>query len=169
LSFFKGYVTEGGIRSPLIVAGPGVHHAGAISHAVLHVTDLVPTLLDLAGADHPSSRLGLGLAPITGKSLVPLLAKRTSHVRTDQDWLGWELFGNRAIRQGEWKLLYLLKGAGGTEEWQLFNLRSDPGETRDLARDNPTKVIELIALWEEYVRANGVMLTGDGPFALRNR
>jgi arylsulfatase len=162
---FKHYAAEGGIRSPLIVAGPGVKHSGDVSDAVLHVTDLVPTFLEVAGAKHPSKQAGSKLAPITGKSMVPLLAGNAAAVRTDQDWLGWELFGNRAVRQGDWKLLYLMKSAGGTGEWQLFNLRDDPAELRDLSKANPDKRKALLALWDQYVKTNGVILTGDGPFA----
>jgi arylsulfatase len=96
---------------------------------------------------------------------VPLLGGDAKAVRTEQDWIGWELFGNRAVRQGDWKLLYLLKGAGGTGEWQLFNLRNDPAELRDLSQEQPERVKAMLALWDEYVRTNGVILTDDGPFA----
>lgn len=65
--------------------------------------------------------------------------------------------------------LHIARAQGGAEEWQLFNLREDPGETRDLARENPAKVTELVALWEDYVRANGVILSGDGPFTARDK
>jgi arylsulfatase len=162
---FKGQVAEGGIRVPLIVAGPGVKHQGAVSDAVLHATDLMPTLLKVAGTTHPSQQTGSTLAPITGKSWVPLLGADVTAVRTEQDWIGWELFGNRAVRQGDWKLLYLLKGAGGPGEWQLFNLRNDPAELRDLSQEQPERVKAMLALWDEYVKTNGVILTDDGPFA----
>ncbi|MBK8991873.1 MAG: arylsulfatase [Gammaproteobacteria bacterium] len=162
---FKGQVAEGGIRVPLIVAGPGVKHQGDVSDAVLHATDLMPTLLKVAGATHPSQQAGSTLAPITGKSWVPLLGDDVKAVRTEQDWIGWELFGNRAVHQGDWKLLYLLKGAGGPGEWQLFNLRNDPAELRDLSKEQPERVKAMLALWDEYVKTNGVILTGDGPFA----
>jgi arylsulfatase len=95
---------------------------------------------------------------------MPILSGSAESVRTDKDWLAWEMFGNRAVRQGDWKVLSLLKSAGGTGEWQLFNLRSDPGETRDLAKDNPAKVTEMAALWDEYAKVNGVIFTRDGPF-----
>ncbi|MEK6257872.1 MAG: arylsulfatase [Planctomycetota bacterium] len=165
--FFKAYVSEGGIRSPLIVAGAGVKHKGTVSHALLHVTDLVPTLLELAGAEHPSRKEGSKLAPVQGKSLGPLLAGSAEAVRTEQDWLGWELFGNRAIRQGDWKLVSLLPGAGGTGDWQLFNLREDPSELHDLSKQHPEKREAMLKLWDEYAMTNGVVLTEDGPFAKR--
>ena len=99
-----------------------------------------------------------------GKSLVSLLAGKSESVRGDRDWVGWELFGNRAVRRGDWKILNLLRAAGGTGEWQLFNLKADPAETHDLATDNPNQLKELVALWDEYARNNGVILSGDGPF-----
>lgn len=161
---FKAYVTEGGIRAPLIVAGPGVRHRGDVTQALLHVTDIVPTLLEVAGTTHPSTKPGSTLAALHGKSLRPLLAGRTTAVRTDEDWLGWELFGNRAVRRGDWKLLSLTREAGGTGEWQLFDLRADPAELHDLSTRHPEKRKALRALWDEYAKENGVIDTGDGPF-----
>jgi arylsulfatase A-like enzyme len=61
--------------------------------ALLHATDLVPTFLELAGAEHPSKQAGSKLAPLTGKSLVPLLSGAAESVRTEKDWIGEELFG----------------------------------------------------------------------------
>jgi arylsulfatase len=161
---FKTLVTEGGTRLPLIIAGPGVKHSGDMVPALLHATDLVPTFLELAGAEHPSKQAGSKLAPLTGKSLVPLLSGAAESVRTEKDWIGEELFGNRYIRQGDWKLLNLRKGAGGTGEWQLFNVKDDVGETKDLSKQEPARRKAMIALWEKYSKTNGVVLTDDGPF-----
>jgi arylsulfatase len=165
--FYKAWTSEGGIHSPVIIAGAGVKSAGAIKPAVMHVTDLVPTFLDLAGAKHPSGT-NQKLAPLRGKSLTPLLAGMTDTVRTDKDWIGEELFGNRMVRQGDWKLCYILKTAGGSGEWELFNLKTDPGETHDLSKQEPAKTKALLALWEEYVARNGVILTDDGPFKAKS-
>jgi arylsulfatase A-like enzyme len=77
--------------------------------------------------------------------------------RTQDDWLGWELFGNRAIRQGDWKITWLHKPFG-TWDWQLFNLEDDPGEQYDLSGKFPKKKRELVALWDEYEKTNGVIL-----------
>lgn len=74
------------------------------------------------------------------------------------------MFGNRAIRQGDWKLLYLLKGAGGTGDWQLFNLREDPAELHDLSAKYPDKRKALLKLWDEYVTRNGVIVSEAGPY-----
>jgi arylsulfatase len=160
---YKAWTTEGGIHAPLIVAGAGVKNAGAIKPAVMHVTDLVPTFLELAGVKHPSES-DKKLAPLRGKSLTPLLTGKTESVRTEEDWIGEELFGNRMIRQGDWKISYIQKTAGGSGEWELFNLKNDPGETTDLSKQEPAKTKAMLALWDKYVEQNGVILTDDGPF-----
>ena len=129
----------------------------------MHVTDLVPTFLEVAGVHHPMTK-DKKLTPLLGKSLTPLLAGAVDSVRADKDWIGEELFGNRAIRQSDWKLCYILKAAGGTGDWELFNIKNDPGETRDLSKDELAKRNELLSLWDEYVKQNGVVLTNDGPF-----
>lgn len=163
--FYKAWTAEGGIHSPFIITGSGVKQ-GVISPAVVHVTDLVPTFLEVAGVEHPTAK-NQKLAPLLGKSLVRLLAGSVESVRADKDWIGEELFGNRAIRQGDWKLCHILKAAGGTGDWELFNLKTDPGETHDLSKEEPAKRKELLALWDQYVKQNGVLLTNDGPFKFK--
>jgi arylsulfatase len=161
---YKGWVSEGGIRSPLIVSGPGVRGAGELNKkAILHVMDIAPTLLELAGIQHPSSYKGRKVAPMQGKSWVRMLAGSTQSPRTSDDWLGWELFGNRAIRQREWKISWLYQPLG-TEDWQLFNLAEDPGEQYDLSAKLPEKKKALVALWDEYVKTNGVIIGDRSPF-----
>lgn len=165
LRLFKGFEAEGGIRAPLIVSGPGDRHEGTLNHSVLHVMDMAPTFLELAGVEHPAKKDGSTVAPMQGKSMWPLLAGRQGAIRANVDWLGWELFGNRAIRQGDWKLLYLLKGAGGTGDWQLFNLQGDPGELNDLSATHSEKRAAMLELWAEYVKTNGVIISDAGPYA----
>lgn len=162
---FKGVVADGGIRAPLIVSGPGVRHKGAIADSVLHVMDITPTFLESAGIEHPAKKTGSTVALPQGNSMWPILAGRERVTRTDAEWLGWELFGNRAIRQGDWKLLYLLKGAGGTGNWELFNLKDDPAEMHDLSAKYPEKRDAMLKLWDEYVKRNGVIVSEAGPFA----
>lgn len=166
---FKGAVAEGGIRSPLIVSGPGVHHAGSINDSPLHIMDIAPTLLELANVEHPSKSTESTLAPLQGRSLWSVLANRQNSVRNDSDWNGWELFGNRAIKQGDWKLMSLLKAAGGTGDWQLFNLKEDVAEMHDLSAKHPARRRSMLKLWDEYVKTNGVIESDAGPFSKPNR
>ena len=161
---YKGWVSEGGIRSPLIISGPGVKGAGGLNKkAVLHVMDIAPTILELAGIKHPANYKGREIEPMQGKSWVGMLEGDTQSPRTSDDWLGWELFGNRAIRQGDWKITWLYQPLG-TEDWQLFNLAEDLGEQQDLSNRFPKKRKQLIALWDEYVKTNGVIIGVRSPW-----
>jgi arylsulfatase A-like enzyme len=157
-SQYKGWLAEGGIRNALIVSGPIVKlPKGSINHAVLHVADILPTLLEVAGANYPNTVNGQVPPPLIGKSWVKLLAGEEESPRSGDDYLAWELFGNRAVRQGNWKLRWQYKPYG-TEQWELFNLAEDAAERHDLAAAQPEKVKALRALWDDYVRANHVIL-----------
>jgi arylsulfatase len=161
---YKGWTAEGGIRSPLIVSGPGVKGKGELNkEAILHVMDITPTILELAGIQHPTTFKGREVAPVQGKSWVGMLEGKNLSPRTSDDWLGWELFGNRAIRQGDWKISWLYQPMG-TWDWQLFNLAEDPGEQYDLSGKFPEKKMTLVALWDEYVNTNGVIIGNRSPF-----
>jgi arylsulfatase len=137
---FKGVVADGGIHLPLIVTGPGVKHQGDLNASVLHVMDITPTLLELAGIQPAPTE---GVASIQGKSMVPLLAGKHKQIRTDSDWVGWELFGNRAIRQGAWKLLYLLPRAGGQRRLAVVQPQRRPGRTARPFHPAPRPASEL--------------------------
>jgi arylsulfatase A-like enzyme len=157
-SQYKGWLAEGGIRNALIVSGPIVKRPkGSIQRGMLHVADIMPTLLEVAGASYPQTVNGQVAPPLIGKSWVKLLAGEEESPRSGQDYLAWEIFGNRAVRQGDWKLRWQYKPYG-TEQWELFNLADDVAERHDLASAQPDKVKALLALWDDYVRANKVIL-----------
>jgi arylsulfatase len=157
-SQYKGMTAEGGIRNALIVSGPAVKRPkGSINGGVMHVADIMPTLLELAGATYPKTHNGRDLPPLIGTSWVRMLAGDAESPRTDQDYLAWEIFGNRAVRQGDWKLRWEWKPFG-KGEWELFNVVTDPGERKDVAAANPERATALLARWDEYVKANNVIL-----------
>jgi arylsulfatase len=157
-SQYKGWVAEGGIRNALIVSGPAVKRVkGDINHGVMHAADIMPTLLEIAGASYPKTQGGQALPPLIGKSWGPVLSGKVESPRTEADYLAWEIFGNHAVRQGDWKLRWEWKPFG-KGEWELFNLKDDPAERKDLAAARPDKVKALLALWDDYVRANNVIL-----------
>jgi arylsulfatase A-like enzyme len=163
-SQYKGWLAEGGIRNALIVSGPVVNRPkGSINRAFLHVTDLMPTLLEIAGADYPKTMDGHPLLALAGRSWVRMLAGQEESPRTDQDYIGWELFGNRAIRQGDWKLRWQYTPLGKSE-WELFNLATDPIERKDLAKEQPERMQAMLKLWDEYVRTNNVILPSRSPY-----
>jgi arylsulfatase len=163
-SQYKGWVGEGGIRNALVVSGPVVKRPkGSISRGLMHVADLMPTLLEIAGASYPKTLDGRELPPLMGKSWGPVLAGQAESPRTEQDYLAWEIFGNRAVRQGDWKLRWEYKPLGKAD-WELFNLAADPSERKDLAAERSDKVRELVAVWDSYVRANNVVLPSRSIF-----
>ena len=163
-SQYKGWLGEGGIRNALIVSGPAVKRPkGSVNHGLMHVADLMPTFLEVAGASYPKTQDGRELPPLLGRSWGKVLAGQAESPRTDQDVLAWELFGNHAVRQGDWKLRWEYKSLG-KNEWELFNLALDPAERKDLAAQHPDKVKALLALWDNYVRENNVVLPSRSVF-----
>ena len=163
-SQYKGWLAEGGIRNALIVSGPGIQRAkGSINHGVMHVADLMPTMLEVAGAAYPKTLAGRELPPLLGKSWGPVLAGKAESPRTEKDYLAWQLFGNRAVRQGSWKLRWQFKPMG-KGDWELFDLAADPAERKDLAAQSPDKLKAMVALWDDYARTNNVVLPSRGPF-----
>jgi len=117
--------------------------------------DLAPTILEMAGVTPPAHWDGTEVAPIQGRSLLPLVEGVA-----DSGWmergLGWEAYGMDAFRRGHWKILRLPEPYGnGT--WQLYYLGDDPGETNDLADQYPDRVQQLATGWDEYAKANEVV------------
>jgi arylsulfatase len=160
----KGYTTEGGIRVSAFAAGRGVTGGGRIANANLDVRDVAPTLLDYAGLRQPSQFAGHAILPHEGKSLRSVLTARAGSVRSAGDTLGYELFFRRALRKGDWKVVFLpaptnryTRGGVSTGRWQLFNVDRDPGETNDLATAEPKRLAELVRAYDEYAKAKGVV------------
>ena len=155
---FKGFTSEGGIRVPAFIHYSGFKRQGEVSDAVVSVRDVMPTLLDIAAIRHPGATYkGRQLEPMTGKSLLPLLQGQSATVHDKNAVLGWELFAKRAIRQGDWKITLQAKPYG-SGEWQLYNLKTDPFEQKNLAAKAPGKLRSMARLWEQYARKNGVII-----------
>ena len=153
---YKAFLAEGGIRSPLIISGAGVAHQGETVHSVAHVMDLGPTFLDFAGASYPATHKGKPVEQPRGKSMVPLLSKRSSTVRGPDDALGWEFNNLKAIRIGDYKATWIMKPFG-PGEWQVFDLSVDPGESNDLSAQDPALKQRLVDAWHEYAKSVGVI------------
>jgi len=154
---FKGFTAEGGIRSPLLVKLPGtMAHAGTSSAAFLHVRDLMPTILALSGAAVAETFRGRPVRPMQGRSALDLFRGTAEAAYEGCDRVGYELFGLKAFFLGEWKILSLPKPFG-TGVWELFNLREDPAEMIDRAGEQPKRLAEMVALWEQYRQDNGVL------------
>ena len=115
-------------------------------------------MLQLAGVAHPGTVYqGREVEPMRGRSMAEYLSGAADAVHDADTGTGWELFGRRAIRQGDWKALQL-PAPYGPGSWQLYDLSVDPGEIDDLAAARPDKLAELLALWDDYVADCGVIL-----------
>ena len=152
---FKGFTTEGGIRAPCVIKLPKSKKSNeSMIHAFGHISDLMPTFLDLAEVIHPSKE-NKSIPPMMGKSLVPLLAGDVENIHVNEG-VGYELHGNRAYFKDEWKIVSLVSPFG-TGDWQLYNLSQDPSEIIDLSVEFPDKREELIAAWNIYKEYVGMV------------
>jgi arylsulfatase len=138
----KTWVHEGGISTPLIAHWPaGISAKGELRQTPGHVVDIVPTVLELAGVQKPKEWQGEPIPDAPGRSLVPALAKDVTIPRTSLWWLHE---GHRAVRVGDWKLV-----AAKGDPWELYDLRTDRAEQKNLAAKLPDKVKELERVWQE--------------------
>lgn len=140
---YKGEEYEGGNRVPLIACWPGkISKPGTIVHDVAHVIDLLPTVLNAAGLEYPKTFQSREVLPPDGNSLLPLFTGAASQ---KHDFLFWELSGKRAVRQGDWKLVYPRGGP-----WELYQISNDPIEVVDLAAKFPERVDQMSGRWNEW-------------------
>ena len=162
LTYYKFHANEGGLRVPLVMSGPGIGGQGGMTDEFVFVTDLAPTILNLVGVDiHDGSWLGREVEPIVGVDFSEFLAGASSQVHDDFDSIGYELGGNSALFKGDYKIVINRTGQSETE-WHLFNIRTDPGEARDLAQEQPALLEEMLADYESYVQANNVLPMPEG-------
>lgn len=167
---YKSFTAEGGIAVPAFFHYASVAHRGERIKELLSVRDITPTLLDLAEVDHPAPAFkGRDVAEMTGSSLLPMLKGEAERAHDEDAIFGTELFGRKAIRQGDWKAVYLPEheprtgGISGVifDQWQLYNLAQDPAEMHDLAEQHPEKLAELVALFDTYTQENNVILSSE--------
>jgi hypothetical protein len=88
--------------------------------------------------------------------MLPFLTGSASSIHPADHITGWETCGRAAVRCGDWKIVFIPKPKG-PEKWQLYNLRSDPGEVHDLADKDPERLERMIKMWDQYVLETGVI------------
>jgi len=150
---YKHWVHEGGICSPLIAHWPGRIKPGTITDQIGHVIDFMATCLDLAGAEYPRRFRDRDITPLEGKSLVPVFEGRQ---RQGHQAVFFEHEGNRAVRQGRWKLV-----ARHNQPWELYDMATDRVELNDLADREPEKVKELAEMYRAWAQRCRVMPWGQ--------
>ena len=147
---------EGGYHVPAFAHYPGLIDGGTRSDGLGTVMDLMPTFLALAGTQHPGTLYrDQEILPITSKSLLPILESEASNVHDESEVFGWEIHGYdvRAIRQGDWKVVWDQDYEGP----MLFDLSDNNLERSDLANELPQKLEEMVKLWDQYVEDNDVI------------
>lgn len=146
---FKAWTYEGGIRTPLIVRWPGVTLPGTMTAQLGHMVDLMPTLLKAAGAAYPQQRNALVVPPTEGEDLGPILRGSPASPRRMPFY--WEVWGNRALREGDWKIVW----GASDRKWELFNMARDRAETVDLATVYPDRLEAMIKHWQSMAHTAG--------------
>lgn len=148
---YKATAYEGGIATPLVVSWPaGLAAPGRRTGSAGSVVDLLPTVLDLAGAPYPGTHGGRPIMPAAGVSLAPVFA--------DPEWerggpLFSETFGARAVRDGRWKAVY----DTADERWRLFDLATDPFETADVLPAHGARAVDMVDRWYRWADGVGVL------------
>jgi arylsulfatase len=140
---YKHWVHEGGISTPLIVHWPdGIPAKGELRKQPSHLIDIAATCIDLAGAKYPKEA-----TPLEGRSLRPAFANQA----IERDAIFWEHEGNRAVRQGDWKLV-----AKHDKPWELYDISKDRVEATDLAKSHPDQVKQMAAKYDAWAKRVGV-------------
>ena len=156
-SLYKFYASDGGLRVPMILSGPGIP-AGAQRQALAFVTDVTPTLLELAGATQADPP---GALPMTGRSLVPLLSGAAERVYGEADTFGIEVSGNAALFRDRYKIVRNMPPVGDGA-WRLYDLLADPSEVNDLSKGQPELFQSMLAGYEAYTQRAGVLALPEG-------
>ena len=162
LSTYKFYSGEGGVRTPLIVSGVPGMRTDAVYPKFAHVKDIAPTLLDLAGVQHPGTQYkGQSVEAMTGRSLMPVLKSTDVRAHPVDEPVGYELSGNMAVYRGDLKLTRNMAPVGDGQ-WHLYDIVKDPGETQDLQSSQSDAFQRMRADYDAYAQANGVLPMPEG-------
>lgn len=148
---YKHWQHEGGISTPLIAHWPAgmKGEKGRLVSTPAHLIDIMATCVDLGGGSYPKELQGERIQAMEGVSLAPLL--KGEAIERGRP-LFWEHEGNRAVRDGDWKLV--AKHAG---EWELYDMAADRTEMHDLASQQPDRVKAMAGQWDAWAKRVGVM------------
>lgn len=171
LRYFKRFIYEGGISTPLITHWPkGISPSlnGSLAREPGHLVDILPTLVELTGATYPEQYNGHAIVAPEGRSFAAALKGKPVN-RTLPIY--WERDGDRAIREGDWKAVLLNKTSDTLAPWALYNLKEDRSETVDLAAQYPDRVKAMAAQWDVWAARSFVDITvpGGPNYAIEQR
>jgi len=153
----KGFMNEGGIVAPLMIAGPGVAARAVIDTNYVTVMDIAPTLLEIAGAHYPDDG---SVRPMQGESMVAFLEGREPGVHEDDYVTVMSHRGQALARKGRWKIV-TTRSPFSEDDFELYDVVADPGETRNLRDAEPEIYAEMLGIWREKRLDYGIVLPGD--------
>lgn len=164
---FKGFPTEGGHKVTSFAYHPTLASGGIIDDQYLTLMDVMPTFLDIAGAEFdPTTVRGREVVPMDGRSFAAALGDADNPIYGPDDVIAYELHGQRYLLRGDWKILWEQRPINihwddeypdRWNTWQLFNLANDPTEQRNLAAAEPELTAELAAVWEQWADEHNVI------------
>lgn len=163
--WYKAFATEGGVRVPAIFHYPKMIKKDVeINYDFISIMDLAPTFLELANVEHPGTMYkDRKIFPMNGLSFLSWLKDDAAQIHDKDKAHVWELYGRRGVRKGDWKAEWMEKPYGNND-WELYNLTNDITQEKNLAKENPEKLQELIEAWDHYAKVNNVTLP-DRPTA----
>lgn len=146
---YKSWVHEGGISTPFIARWPGHIKPNSWTNEVAHIIDVLPTCAELGGVVEKPRAESKPILPVEGLSFVNTLIGKP---RVGHKILYWEWAGNRAVREGNWKLCW----DKGRKTWELYDVVADRTELSDLAKDHPGRVARMSKLWFAWAAKTGL-------------
>jgi arylsulfatase A-like enzyme len=147
--FYKHWIHEGGIATPLIFHWPaGIAARNEVRHSPGYLPDIMATVLDITGTPYPQAWPGRDVAPLEGHSLRSAFARE----QEERPPMFWEHEGNAAVRIGKWKLV-----RDYPKPWELYDMEADRTELTDLAAKQPDRVREMAAQYEAWAKRCGVI------------
>jgi arylsulfatase len=148
---FKHYIHEGGISTPLIVQWPDkIKKHGELIHESGMLMDIMATCISVSGAQYPHRFKGMEIKPLEGFDLMPLILQGK---KSKREIMCWEHENNKAIRQGNWKLVSRQE----KKKWELYDIENDRIESNDLSEKYPDIVKDMSLKWEAWALKSNVL------------
>ncbi len=147
--FFKGFTSEGGINTPMIISGPHIKAKGNVSHSFSTILDIAPTLYDLAGTEYPKLYNGKKIYPLKGSSMRASFEDPETNIHDDEYVFALEHRGQILVRKGDWKLVNNIIPVD-EDNFVLYNLSDDLAEQKNVKSEFPEVYNELFKEWKKY-------------------
>ncbi len=161
LTFWKAYVSEGGVRVPFMIKPPLGYefaHLGQSTNAVTSIKDVPMTILDYAGVQADGPRYDApNMVKPSGVSMRDFVEGKQNYVRNEDQWVAFELFGNTYVIKGNHKAVRIRTGMFGSGEWHLYDIVADPGETTPIEEQFPGKLEQLKKIYQGYADEMGIV------------